>query len=150
MIRRLAFESGYSTASLRERVYGHSGAPDGPGRPHGVLVYTAAGDSEGTLGGLARQGEPGVLADSLVGLLSDASWCSADPLCSENRGSGFGALNNAACHACSLVPETSCESSNLLLDRAMLIGDPTVRGFFQDVAHRTRQLAADGVHQDVQ
>lgn len=145
LIRRLAFESGYSTASLRERVYGHSGDGGPASRPHGVLIYTAAGDSEGTLGGLARQGEPGVLADSVAGLLSDAAWCSADPLCSENRGSGFGALNNAACHACSLVPETSCESSNLLLDRAMLIGDGTVLGFFEHVAQSTRQLAADGV-----
>ena len=32
--------------------------------------------------------------------------------------------NGAACHACLLVPETSCQLFNLLLNRAMLVGTP--------------------------
>jgi hypothetical protein len=44
-------------------------------------------------------------------------------------------MNLAACHACSLLPETSCTMSNRLLDRIMLLGstDGAVPGFFSDV-----------------
>jgi hypothetical protein len=40
--------------------------------------------------------------------------------------------NLAACHGCVLLPETSCEEGNRLLDRAMLIGtiEDTKDGFF--------------------
>lgn len=145
LIRRLAFESGYSAASLRERVYGGSSAGPTPTRQAGALVYTAAGDAEGTLGGLARQGERGALADSLIQALEDATWCSADPLCSENLAQGFGSLNYAACHACSLVSETSCEAMNSLLDRGLVVGAPGVRGFFEDVVEATVGLAANAV-----
>jgi hypothetical protein len=33
-------------------------------------------------------------------------------------------LNGAACHACTMAPETSCETFNRFLDRALLIGLP--------------------------
>jgi hypothetical protein len=44
----------------------------------------------------------------------------------------FGSLNLAACYACSLLPETSCETNNTFLDRALLIGTPEDQkiGFF--------------------
>ena len=32
-------------------------------------------------------------------------------------------FNHAACHACTLLPETSCQNWNRFLDRAMLRGD---------------------------
>jgi hypothetical protein len=32
--------------------------------------------------------------------------------------------NKATCHACVLLPETSCEAMNNGLDRAMLVGEP--------------------------
>ncbi len=51
-------------------------------------------------------------------MLEAAAWCSADPLCAEHTGQGFGNLNRAACHACTLLPETSCQTGNTLLDRA--------------------------------
>ncbi|MER7693844.1 MULTISPECIES: hypothetical protein [Streptomyces] len=38
--------------------------------------------------------------------------------------SGADGLNLAACHACVLLPETSCELNNILLDRALLVGSP--------------------------
>ncbi len=57
LIRQLSFDCGYGSASLRERVYCERS--DGGEPMQGVLIYTAAGDSEGTLGGLARAGEPG-------------------------------------------------------------------------------------------
>ena len=45
------------------------------------------------------------------------------------------AVRVAACHACALVPETSCEHRNGLLDRALLVGVPGERdfGFFSSL-----------------
>lgn len=115
LMRQLVFESGYSSSALRERIYA------GPGMA-GILIYTAEGDSEGSLGGLVRQGQPNRLGDTLLLSLDKAQWCSADPVCSETNGQGLGGFNRAACHACSLVPETSCTSANTLLDRGLLLG----------------------------
>ena len=100
----------------------------------GVLIYTASGDSEGTLGGLVRQGEEGRLERVLVRALRTALWCSSDPTCVESSGQGPDSCNLAACHACALLPETSCEEGNRLLDRAMVVGSrarPEL-GFFSD------------------
>jgi hypothetical protein len=91
----------------------------------GILVYTAAGDSEGTMGGLVQQGKPTRLESLFRGAIQDARWCSSDPLCIESSGQGIDSLNLAACHACSLLPETSCEEGNRHLDRALLIGTPS-------------------------
>jgi Domain of unknown function (DUF1998) len=125
LIAQLVFECGYSTASLRERLYVSN---DATAPMAGVLIFTAAGDSEGTLGGLVRLGHPERLGPVMLRALSRASWCSADPVCSENLG-GQGAqlANLAACHSCALLPETSCETINHGLDRAMLVGTPTER-----------------------
>ncbi|MCX5274380.1 DUF1998 domain-containing protein [Streptomyces virginiae] len=137
LIRQLSFDSGYTTASLRERVYGR---PEHDQR--GLLVYTAAGDAEGTLGGLVRQGEEPHLAETLIRMLEAAAWCSADPLCAEHTGQGFGNLNRAACHACTLLPETSCQTGNTLLDRALIVGSASVPGYFADVLTASREYAA--------
>lgn len=121
LIRRLSFECGYGSSSLRERLY----CWDEPGKEMtGILIYTAAGDSEGTMGGLVQQGKPGRLESLFLGAIQDARWCSSDPLCIESRGQGIDSLNRAACHACALLPETSCEEGNRFLDRALLIGTP--------------------------
>jgi hypothetical protein len=131
LIRRLAFECGYASASLRERIYCKL---PGDGDPRaGILIYTAAGDSEGTLGGLARQAEASRLISTVLAALQDAAWCSTDPICMESEGQGLDGLNLASCHACSLVAETSCESFNLLLDRALIVGDGNTPGFFEAV-----------------
>ena len=136
LIRQLTFDTGYSSSSLRERLY----SDDGPDRMAGVLIYTAAGDSEGTLGGLVRQGAPELFGPTLATALQQAMWCSLDPICSESEGQGSDALNLAACHGCALVAETSCVSSNLLLDRELLV-NPRF-GFFADELDR---LAMDRV-----
>jgi hypothetical protein len=121
LIRQLAFECGYDSSSLRERLY----VSDDPSHPMaGVLIYTASGDSEGTLGGLVRQGEAGRLDATVRAALANAAICSSDPLCIESEGQGTNALNRAACHSCALLPETSCEEGNLLLDRVVAIGLP--------------------------
>lgn len=122
---QLVFECGYSTASLRERLF-VSSDPQAP--MAGFLIYTAAGDSEGTLGGLVRLGSPELLGPILDRALNRASWCSADPVCSENLGGqGSRLANLAACHACALLPETSCETINQGLDRALVLGTPDAR-----------------------
>jgi hypothetical protein len=131
LVRRLSFECGYTAASLRERIYcaEAGGAQESFA---GVLVYTAAGDAEGTLGGLVRQGRAPHMAETILAMLQDASWCSSDPICIESRGQGFESLNRGACHACTLLSETSCEYSNALLDRAVVVGDDGV-GMFGDI-----------------
>ena len=125
LINQLVFECGYSTASLRERLYisADQNAPMA-----GLLVYTAAGDSDGTLGGLVRLGRPERFGSIMQRALSRSSWCSADPVCSEHLGGqGSRLVNLAACHACVLLPETSCETINQGLDRAMVVGTPYER-----------------------
>ena len=99
-----------------------------------MLLYTATASADGTLGGLVRQGEPENLDNMMASALENARWCSSDQLCIESEGQGVDALNMAACHACSLVSETSCEQRNLLLDRALLVGTPDQPeiGFFHD------------------
>jgi hypothetical protein len=50
--------------------------------------------------------------------------CSNDPVCADHDPSVAGderSLHGAACHACLLVPETSCEARNVYLDRALLV-----------------------------
>jgi hypothetical protein len=129
VMRQLALECGYSSASLRERLY----VGTQPTPMSGFLIYTATSDSDGTLGGLVRQGSSKRMADLVYGAVKSAEWCSSDPLCIEGVGAIAGGYNNAACHACVLAPETSCEEFNQLLDRAMLVGTPTSPeiGFFR-------------------
>lgn len=132
LISGMAFESGYSAASLAERLYV---SPVVDGGMAGVLIYTASGDSDGTMGGLVRLGKPGFLEATLRRALERAEWCSSDPICMElgsSGGQGPNSCNLAACHNCALAPETACEEFNRYLDRAMLVGTPENRkiGFF--------------------
>ncbi len=127
MINQLVFECGYSTASLRERLYISA---DTSSPMAAFLIYTAAGDSEGTLGGLVRLGRTERLGPVVQRAIGRASWCSADPVCSEHLGGqGSKLANLAACHACVLLPETSCETINQGLDRAMVVGTTDSREF---------------------
>jgi hypothetical protein len=117
LIRRIALECGYSSASIGERIYtGTEAAPQA-----GILLYTAAPDSEGTLGGLVALGEPAMLARLTHDALTDAKHCSSDPLCAENLPhypEDF--LHGAAYHICLFVSETTCERGNRFLDRRVL------------------------------
>ncbi len=132
LMNRLTFECGYSSAALRERLY----VSTNPGLPmNGVLIYTADGDSEGTMGGLVRMGKPGNLENVILRAIENAKWCSADPVCMElgsSNGQGPDSCNLAACHNCALVPETACEEFNHFLDRGLVIGDfeRTTVGYF--------------------
>ena len=132
LINQLVYECGYSSAALRERLY-VSDSEEAP--MAGVLIYTASGDSDGTMGGLVRMGRPGFLGPMLRRAIDSAQWCSADPVCMEagsEGGQGPESLNLAACHNCALVPETSCEEFNRFLDRGVIIGtrDDQIAGYF--------------------
>ena len=129
LVRRLAFDAGYSAASIRERIYCGIGSQPAAG----VMLYTSDGDSEGSLGGLVRQGEPDRLFGTVGRALADMSWCSADPVCRELEAQGVDGLNSAACHACALVSETSCSYNNSLLDRRLLIGAPGIPGLLEEL-----------------
>jgi hypothetical protein len=124
LIRQLAVECGYTTASLRERIYSRNPGEDMP-EMAGVMIYTAAPDSEGTLGGLVSLGEPVTLERHLDQALDAMRLCASDPLCAEHHPYRDGmTLHAASCHACLFAPETSCERGNKYLDRAVLV--PTV------------------------
>ncbi|MFI6451927.1 DrmB family protein [Streptosporangium amethystogenes] len=127
LVNEWSLDAGYPAAALRERLYVSDNMA-------GVLIYTATSDSAGSLGGLVAQGEPHRLKSSLESALERISWCSADPLCMEAAAGGADSLNLAACHACVLIPETSCETNNTFLDRALLIGTPDnpETGYFRD------------------
>jgi hypothetical protein len=129
LIREFALEAGYGAASLRERLYVATGH-----KPMaGLLLYTAAPDSEGTLGGLVSLGQPENLGRLMVQALERAKLCASDPLCAEHDPSGDESLHGAACHACLFVSETSCERGNRYLDRTLLtttFGQPEI-GYFR-------------------
>ncbi len=118
LIRQISLECGYSSASVRERIYiGESG-----NRYAGLLLSTAANDSEGTLGGLVALGQPIHLRRLLDQALEEAERCSSDPLCAEHVPEDpSDSLHAAACHACLFASETTCEANNRWLDRAVIV-----------------------------
>lgn len=130
LIKQLSFECGYSIASLSERIYCSEGKDEK--QMAGIFIYTASGDSEGTLGGLVRQGRPDVFSHIFRKAVMNAQICSNDPVCILSHGQGRDSLNLAACHACALLPETCCEERNGFLDRGLVVGtyeDKTI-GFY--------------------
>lgn len=122
LINRLCYNCGYGSSSLRERIYFSS---NDERRMNGILIYTSSGDSEGSMGGLVRQGREINFYNLVKEVIEDARWCSADPVCMDvgtSSGQGPDSMNGAACHNCAIVPETSCEEFNRLLDRSAIVG----------------------------
>jgi hypothetical protein len=128
LIREFALECGYSAAGIGERVY----ARTGPEPTAGVLLYTAAPDSEGTLGGLVSLGRADRLGALVERAIDAARLCSSDPLCAQHDPTVHGRLSAAACHACLFAAETSCKRGNHYLDRTLLVDTVTDTdiGFF--------------------
>ena len=118
LITAVALECGYSASSIRERIYaGESG--------YGILLYTGAPGSEGTLGGLVDIGRN--IEHHLAQALEMGHLCSNDPVCAQHEPHNPHEKrfrHGAACHGCLLVAETSCERRNEFLDRALVV--PTV------------------------
>jgi len=119
LMSEMALECGYPTTALKERIYalpGQNGA-----NHYGLLLYTATAGAQGTLGGLLAITPR--LAEIISRALDKLRICSSDPICSENSPENHSddrAVHGAACHSCLLIPETSCESRNLFLDRALV------------------------------
>ena len=121
LINELAIECGYSSASISERIYSQ-GPEQGLDPMAGILLYTSAPDAEGTLGGLVNLGQAKELGPILSRALRRAGLCSSDPLCADHTpDAAIGAIHGAACHACLLIAETSCERGNRYLDRSTLV-----------------------------
>lgn len=116
VIQALGLDSGYSSASIRERIYvkPDSNATSGEG---GFLLYTSQTGGDGSLGGLIA------LTNHFDSVLDAAfrnlNACSNDPLC-EDQAITRGRANGAACYACQFLSETSCDHRNLFLDRNLL------------------------------
>jgi hypothetical protein len=115
LITALADDCGYQLPSIRDRIYD---LVDGR---LGLLVYTAEGDTVGTLGGLVAFAEAGKFEKLLDQALEIARWCPQDPVCIE-RVPDIHAGIHAACHQCLLLPETCCEKFNSWLDRSTIVG----------------------------
>ena len=78
LMRQLSIECGYTAASLRERIYTKDPKEEN-GPMAGVLIYTAAPDSEGTLGGLVSLGKPAILGRHIDQALEQMRLCASDP-----------------------------------------------------------------------
>ncbi|MDM8550841.1 DUF1998 domain-containing protein [Desulfobacterales bacterium HSG2] len=131
LMRQFILECGYTAASIRERIYSEEKPENAMA---GILIYTAAADSEGTLGGLVSLGEPAILGRHIDQALEQMRLCASDPLCSEHSPAEESAsIHAAACHACLFAPETSCERGNKYLDRATLVRTFSTEGaaFFE-------------------
>lgn len=118
IINELAIDSGFSANSIGERIYCKLNESKGAFES-GILLYTAQTGGDGTLGGLTgltRQFE-----QIMRNVAQEIRVCSNDPICLERKRTAF-RLNGAACHACMLISETSCELQNKFLDRSLLIG----------------------------
>jgi hypothetical protein len=121
LMRQIVLDCGYTAASIRERLYSRQPGEEG-GPMAGILLYTAASDSEGTLGGLVALGDSLSLGRHLQQTLENMRLCASDPLCSEHRPDLLGrGIQGACCHACQFAPETSCERGNRYLDRSVLV-----------------------------
>jgi len=128
LMRQIVLDCGYTAASVRERLYSRQPGEDG-GPMAGILLYTAAPDSEGTLGGLVELGDPLTLGRHLQQALESMRLCGSDPLCAEHRPDTLGrTIQGACCHACQFAPETSCERGNRYLDRSVLVNTFSARG----------------------
>lgn len=115
LMQTLSMRCGYPASSIRERIF-----VEPPG--HGILLYTASPDADGTLGGLVQQARH--IESHLSQALQAGSLCSNDPICAQHRpGESMEGrpLHGAACHGCALVAETSCEMRNDYLDRALVV-----------------------------
>ncbi len=115
LIRYLSTDSGYSAASIRERIY-FENTEEGP--RGGILLYTVQPGTDGTLGGLVS------LAPKVEELFKKlgkiAKSCSNDPICIQ-RTFDHNKHSGSACYGCLLVSETSCEHRNMWLDRHVVL-----------------------------
>jgi hypothetical protein len=124
LMRELEYVCGYPVSSLSERLYVSE-------TMHGFLISAFDG-TDGYLGGLSNLcNDLENLGNIINSAIFRATDCSSDPICIESDGQGVGQLNLAACHSCTLTPETTCELSNLYLDRNLIVNKEY--GYFKTI-----------------
>ena len=117
LIRELSITCGYSTSSIKERIYSDENGKE----MCGILIYTSSSDSDGTLGGLSRIAEEDRFTEIFINAIKNIEFCSSDPICSTNKSSLKDDFILSSCNSCLLLPETSCEYFNYYLDRLLLV-----------------------------
>lgn len=117
LIVAISLSAGYSSTSIRERIFLEVGTNTDRVRG-GLILYTAHPGSDGSLGGLLALVPR--FDDILRCALEHVRFCSNDPLCLEERFEP-GKYGGAACYGCVLASETSCEHRNLWLDREVVL-----------------------------
>lgn len=115
IINRLAIQSGFSSASIAERVYCYENQNK---HSSGILLYTAQPGGDGTMGGLVSMAPH--FNNLISSVIRDLHTCSNDPICLD-RNKSPRRSNGSACHACLFTSETSCESQNKFLDRNIVL-----------------------------
>lgn len=105
LIKQMEYVCGYSAASINERIYVSDKGPSG------IMIYTIAG-AEGSYGGIVTMVESGKIKEILKEAIEKAKYCTNDPVCYEDT---------SFCFSCCLLPETSCECFNRLLDRSLIV-----------------------------
>lgn len=124
LIREFEYVCGYPMSSLQEKLYVNDNMS-------GFLISAYDG-TDGYLGGLTKLcNNLDKLQDIITSAIQRSKDCSLDPICYENEGQGIALLNLAACHSCTLVPDTSCEMSNLFLDRRLVVDKEF--GYFRNI-----------------
>ena len=124
LITIISSECGYSAAAIRERIYCHKTDKPEESRA-GILLYTGTPGSEGTLGGLVEVGRE--ILEHMKKIPQYFGLCSNDPICAQHKPDHTSSdrfQEGAACHACLLIAEPSCERMNRDLDRTLVV--PTV------------------------
>ncbi len=127
LITAISLECGYPASSIRERIYCHRDESEDEEQAikksrAGILLYTGTPGSEGTLGGLVEVGRD--ILRHLERAAEMGLLCSNDPVCAQHDPAGLEEgrhREGAACHACLLIAEPSCERMNRDLDRTLVV-----------------------------
>ena len=117
LIKVISQNAGYSSASLRERIY-----LERNGKKGGILIYTSTAGEDGSMGGLVGIAKKESFEETLEESWLNINLCSNDPLCRESRKTED-SVNGSACYSCLFISETSCEHGNKYLDRHIILED---------------------------
>lgn len=119
LLLNLCVDSGFSIVSFGERVYCKKDKHDGTYQS-GILMYTSATGSDGTLGGLVGLAKKEFMSELFKKTAQGIISCSNDPVCSERK-IALDKREGACCHACELLSETTCDYQNRNLDRNLVM-----------------------------
>jgi hypothetical protein len=118
LLLNLTVDSGISIVSFGERVYCKKNIRTKK-YTSGVLIYSSATGSDGTLGGLVSLVEEQFMTKLFKKCSQGIISCSNDPVCSESK-IELTKKEGACCHACELLSETTCNYQNRCLDRNLV------------------------------